>query len=96
MRVLVLILDQPTAALRGLAQTYLLEVRPNVFVGRMTGKTIRTLWAMTKEKSKGAMGIVTDPGEGGFRIDSHGEGRRKIQDNFGLQLVSYQKQQRTR
>jgi CRISPR-associated protein Cas2 len=85
----VLMLENAKASLRGELTRWLLEPRAGVFVGSVSALVREKLWEKVCRASPegGAMLLYRAQTEQGYRIETYGETQRKIVDMEGLQLV---------
>lgn len=86
----VFIMEKVPVSLRGEITRWLLELRPGVFVGNISGMVREKLWEMVCQKLKG--GVVTllqsAANEQGYKIRTYGDSNRKIKDFDGIQLIT--------
>jgi CRISPR-associated protein Cas2 len=77
-------------AIRGLLKRWFIEPRPNIFVGTINRRTRdKTLEYIRRNAPGIAMLIISsDPNCQGFKIQSHGDVRRKEAVKSGLWLVA--------
>lgn len=85
----VVILERVTPALRGELSRWLLEVRPGVFVGRVSSLVRDKLWEEIggKLRQGAAVLVYTTNNEQGFAIQSTGDRSREVVDFDGLLLM---------
>ncbi len=90
--VVVLILENAPASLRGELTRWLLEPRAGVFVGSVSAMVRERLWAKTcaEAKGAGAMLIHSADNEQGFALRLWGGPRRAVVDFEGLFLIEHQ------
>ncbi len=88
----VLVLERVPVRLRGTLTRWMLEIRPGVFVGRVTAMVRDKLWEMAcRGAGKGSVVMIQQADtEQGYRIRMHGEPTRKIVEVEGLYLVQRQ------
>ena len=81
--------DTPDA-IRGMLKRWFIEPRPNVFVGTLNRRTRDKTLEYIKRNAVGVALLIvsSDTNCQGFRIDSHGEVRRKEAVKSGLWLVA--------
>ena len=77
-------------AIRGMLKRWFIEPRPNVFVGTLNRRTRDKTLDYIKRNAGGVALLIisSDTKCQGFRIDSHGEVRRKEAMKSGLWLVA--------
>lgn len=85
----VLLLERVPVGVRGDLGRWMLELRPGVFVGRVSAQVRDALWDRVRAHARtGACAMVrladTDQG---FQIETHREPRRPVEHFEGLQLV---------
>lgn len=92
MAMIVVILDGPSAKIRGIVRNALLEPRPNLFVGSLDLKRIKALVAMLEEtKTNGIICAQSAKSPFGMRLKVIGDvAGRQVVDVDGLQLVKRQ------
>lgn len=85
----VLIIENASIATRGELCRWMLEVKPGVFLARISAIVREALWERVKEDpgSKGAILAYNAPTELGFMMEMTGEPTRQIVDMEGLQLI---------
>ena len=81
--------DTPDA-IRGMLKRWFIEPRPNVFVGTLNRRTRDKTLEYIKRNAQGIALLIisSDTNCQGFRIDSHGDVRRKEVVKSGLWLVA--------
>ncbi len=87
---LVFILDKVKPGLRGELTRWMLEPKPGVFVGRLSGMVRDHLWKKICEEAgtdSGCLMVYTTNSEQGFAMRAHGSPTRAIEDFEGLLLV---------
>ena len=94
MSLVIFIVDSPPAKLRGRLQRLFLELRPGVFVGNIPASVSASVWKAICDCEVVAVAATAGKTESGFRIASVGKNARNTIDNFGIQLVSYTKQEK--
>lgn len=82
-------------SLTGRLQRLLLEVAPGTFVGKLPAPQLATLWEAVTENSTSAIFVLSDKSEFGFSVACHGDRNRKPIDNFGIDLIQYEKHKQT-
>jgi CRISPR-associated protein Cas2 len=90
----VLIVENAPASLRGEISRLMIQPRAGTFVGNIPARVRDRLWERVTEKlakkpEAGAMLIHTARTEQGFAIRSFGDPRRKVVDAEGLQLIKF-------
>lgn len=84
----VYILDNAPENLRGELCKWVLEVKPGVFVGKLSRVVREKLWdKIAKEEMRGALMIYKANTEQGYRIEMLGEPYRSVIDLDGIQLI---------
>ncbi len=85
----VFLMEKVPPSLRGEITRWLLELRPGVFVGNISGMVREKLWEMICQKLKvgAAMLLQSAANEQGYKIRTFGDTTRKIKDFDGLQLI---------
>jgi CRISPR-associated protein Cas2 len=77
-------------AVRGMLKRWFIEPRPNVFVGTINRRTRDKTLDYIKRNAPGLSLLIisSDPNCQGFKIESHGDVRRKEAVKSGLWLVA--------
>lgn len=85
----VFVLENAPLNLRGELTKWLLEVKPGVFVGKLS-KTVRDLlWKKVEDTYLyGALMIYSFNNEQGFKFEMYGEPTRSVIDYDGLELIA--------
>jgi len=85
----VFLMEKVSPSLRGEITRWLLELRPGVFVGNISGMVREKLWEMVCKRLKGgaAMLLQSAANEQGYKIRTFGDTTRKVKDFDGLQLI---------
>ena len=85
----VLILETAPERLRGELTRWLLETKPGVFVGNISGLVREKLWqkVCAEIPSVNALLIHSASCEQGFRIEMNGDPRRRVVEMEGLQFI---------
>ncbi len=85
----VLIVQNATAATRGELCKWMLEVKPGVFLAKVSAIVREAIWDKVKEDPTaiGAILAYSAPTEIGFQMEMYGEPMRSIVDFEGLQLI---------
>ncbi|WP_218080942.1 type I-E CRISPR-associated endoribonuclease Cas2e [Anthocerotibacter panamensis] len=88
----VFILEKVPASVRGELSRWLLELRPGVFVGKVSALVRDELWTFLIPKLKGGSAVLIYPtnNEQGFAFRSEGNPGRTLRDFEGLFLISIQ------
>lgn len=86
----VVVLERVPPGLRGSLTRWLLEVRPNVFVGTVSARIRDRLWdrAVKACKDGSVVMISTSRSEQGFDIRTHGNPTYQPRDFEGLVLIT--------
>jgi CRISPR-associated protein Cas2 len=86
----VIIAHDTPDAVRGMLKRWFIEPQPNVFVGSLNRKTKEKTLAYIKRNAEGIALLIlsSDRGCQGFKIESHGDVRRKGVTLSGLWLVA--------
>jgi CRISPR-associated protein Cas2 len=87
--VVVIILERVSVSLRGDLTRWMLELRPGVFVGKLTPRVRDQLWerVCAKVRSGGAVLAHTAKNEQGFAVRFWGSPKRWPVDLEGLTLI---------
>ena len=84
----VFVLENATDKLRGILTRWMIETKPGIFVGSLTGMVRDKLWEMIPNHvPKGALMIYSCNNEQGYQIKMFGEPNRTVVDLDGLQLI---------
>lgn len=85
-------LDAASDSVRGELTRWFLEVKPNIFVGKVNVKIRELLWERICQGKveRGAVMIYDAPGEQGFSMKLHGTPKRTVVDYEGIQLIRVQ------
>lgn len=85
----VLIIENASTATRGELCKWMLEVKPGVFLAKVSAIVREALWNKVKEDLgiKGAILAYNAPTELGYLMEMIGEPTRSIVDMEGLQLI---------
>ena len=87
----VLILDNAPENLRGEICLWLLEVKPNVFIGNISARVRTLLWdKVCSNKNQPALLVYNYNNEQGFIFEMNGEPTRSIVDFDGVNLIKRQ------
>lgn len=91
MSLVVFVVDSPAPKLRGRLQRLFLELRPGIFVGNVPASVASSVWKAISDNDVSAVAVSQGKSESGFRVASIGKNARKVVDNYGIQLVCYEK-----
>jgi len=85
----VLIVENATSSTRGELRKWMLEIKPGVFLAKMSAIVREALWNKVKEdpNANGAILAYSAPTELGYLMEMFGEPRRSVVDMEGLQLI---------
>ena len=85
----VLIIENASETTRGQICCWMLEVKPGVFIAKMSAVVREAIWKLVKEDQRilGAILAYNAPTEIGFTMEMYGEPRRSIIEMDGLQLI---------
>lgn len=84
----VIILENSSERLRGLLTRWLLEVKPNVFVGKLSYSVRVRLWMrIQEERVIGGLLIYNANTEQGYSIEMFGDLYRHVVDFDGIKLI---------
>lgn len=88
---LVIVVENVPARLRGRLALWLLEVRAGVYVGKVSRRVRETIWNTVRHalKDGNAVMVWTTNTESGFDFLTLGENRRIPKEMDGLKLVSF-------
>ena len=88
----VIVLERVPVSLRGELTRWMLELRPGVFVGKISALVRDKLWEQVCGGMRGGAGtlVYTSDAEQGFTMRFWGETARSIVDFDGLALVQIQ------
>jgi CRISPR-associated protein Cas2 len=84
-----IVLERAPVSLRGELTRWMLELRPGVFVGKLSGMVRDKLWETVCERMKGGAGLLVHSSdcEQGFAIRYWGDPTRTTVDSAGLCLI---------
>jgi len=87
--VVMMVLERVPASLRGELTRWMLELKPGVFVGKLSGMVRDKLWEMVCAGMKGGAGLLVHSAdcEQGFAIRYWGDPTRTTVDFEGLCLI---------
>ena len=87
---IVLVMDNAPANLRGELTKWLLEVKPGVFAGKISALVRQKLWERicNNKNVAGAVLLYSMNNEQGFSMEMHGTPYRKVVNINGLQLIT--------
>ena len=85
----VITMDNVTESIRGECTKWMLEIKTGTFVGTMNPVVRELLWSRLcdRMKSGGAFIIYQDKNEQGFKIETFGETKKKIEMIDGITLI---------
>ncbi len=85
----VIVMDNARPGLRGELTRWLLEVKPGVFVGKVSAAVREKLWEKVQgdAEADGALLLYSSDSEQGFRMELHGDPKRTVVDFDGIQLI---------
>jgi len=88
---LVIVVENAPARLRGRLAVWMLEVRAGVYVGDLSAKVREMLWNQVREGIEDGNAVVlwTTNNEAGFDFMTIGKNRRVPRVMDGVQLVSF-------
>ena len=88
---LVIVLENAPARLRGRLAVWLLEVRAGVYVGSYSRRVREHIWAQVEEGIEGGNAVLIwrSSTEAGYEFLTLGANRRMPTDFDGVQLVSF-------
>ena len=89
---IVIVTELAPEGLRGELTRWLLEVKPGVFVGKVSALVREKLWEKVTgdQNVSGALLLFSADTEQGFRMELYGEPRRTVVDLDGVQLIKIQ------
>lgn len=90
MTMVVIVIDNAPAKLRGELTKWLMEVKPGVFAGQVSAMVRDRLWNKVYENEMftGAVMLYSMNNEQGFAMEMCGDPKRRVVDVNGLQLIS--------
>lgn len=90
---IVLVIDNAPAKLRGELTKWLLEVKPGVFAGKISAMVRERLWekVYSDEYIAGAVMLYSMNTEQGFHMEMCGYPTRRVVDVNGIQLIGINK-----
>lgn len=85
----VLIFENAEESTRGQICRWMLEVKPGVFIAKISAVVREAIWKLVKEDQRiiGAILAYSAPNETGFMMEMYGQPKRSIVDMDGLQLI---------
>ena len=88
----VIVVDNARPGLRGELTRWLLEVKPGVFVGKVSAAVRGKLWEKVQRDTDadGALLLFSSDSEQGFRMELSGDPKRTVVDFDGIQLIKIQ------
>lgn len=85
---IVIVVDNAVNSLRGELTRWIIEVKPGVFVGKVSGLVREKLWKKVESTDhNGALMVYSDDTEQGFSMKMCGNPTRSIVDIDGIQLI---------
>ena len=86
----VIVIDNAPLKLRGELTKWLMEVKPGVFVGKITAMVRQRLWDKVyySDGLTGAVMLYSMNNEQGFEMEMCGDPTRKVIEANGLQLIA--------
>ena len=86
----VIVIDNAPLKLRGELTKWLMEVKPGVFVGKITAMVRQRLWDKVYHSDglTGAVMLYSMNNEQGFEMEMCGDPTRKVIETNGLQLIA--------
>ncbi len=86
----VMILENAPASLRGELSRFMIEPKAGVFVGKVSALVRDKLWELCVRRRAplGVIQIWSDSNEQGFGMRTHGDTRRIVRDCEGLSLIA--------
>lgn len=92
LKLVILQIKNSPQSIKGRLQRVLLEIAPGVFVGRLPVSYMKGIWKkITSTTNCSAVCVVPAKTETGFKIAFHGGKQRCRADNWGIELIQYQK-----
>ena len=89
--VLIDLLDAPET-LEGKISRRLLEIRPGVYIGTLSKRSVEVVWKAVEDASpRAALLVYQARNEIGIAMRTFGEHRYQVADSDGLQLVAFSK-----
>jgi len=87
--VVVIALDVPSESLRGQICTWLLEIKPGVFVGDVSALVRNKIWELVENSDacKGAVLAYSSDSAQGYSIQLHGQPKRTVINFDDVQLI---------
>jgi CRISPR-associated protein Cas2 len=88
---MVIVVENAPARLRGRLALWLAEIRAGVYVGDYTSKTRERIWGETREMIEAGSACIAwrTPTDSGFEFETVGPNRREPADFDGLTLVKF-------
>lgn len=89
---LIVVVENVPARLRGRLAVWLLEIRAGVYIGNYSRRVRERIWKEVTESSESGNAVMawTAPNDAGFSFDTWGANRRVPVDLDGFRLVSFQ------
>ena len=87
-----IVVNKARPGLRGELTRWLLEVKPGVFVGKVSAAVRGKLWEKVQRDAdaEGALLLFSSDSEQGFRMELSGDPKRTVVDFDGIQLIRIQ------
>ena len=88
----VIVVDNARPGLRGELTRWLPEVKPGVFVGKVSAAVRDKIWEKVQRDAyaDGALLLFSSDSEQGFRMELSGDPKRTVVDFDGIQLIRIQ------
>jgi len=88
---MVIVVENAPARLRGRLSLWLAEIRAGVYVGNYSAKTRERIWAETQQLLEECSAVIawTAATDSGFSFETAGLNRREPRDFDGLTLVQF-------
>lgn len=88
---LVIVVENAPARLRGRLAVWLLEIRAGVYVGTYSKRTRERIWSQVQAYIEDGNAVIAwaAPTDAGFRFDTCGRNRRMPVDFDGFDLVAF-------
>jgi CRISPR-associated protein Cas2 len=86
---IVFLVENAQPSLRGVLSRWMLQLKPGVFVGKLSARVRDKLWekVIHSAKVRGALLIYQAPTEQGFEVRSYGQTDREPVEFEGLTLI---------
>lgn len=94
---LVIVVENAPARLRGRLAVWLLEVRAGVYIGTYSRRVREMIWQQVRENIEDGNAVIAwaAPNDAGFEFDTVGKNRREPVDFDGFRLVAFTPQPNT-